>query len=212
MNTQRMITPFWERRWLILATTLTVIVGTLCWARGLPHAYESAVVLAATSKDGKAIPPGQVPRLYRELWSPSVINPVVQADLFKHQRESGATTEVLVKQLRNSTSLREDHQGASVMVHLHYLDLSPEAAEAGANLLGQAIASAEIEKESENNFAFRVVRPAISAAGPIKPRLSILTFYALGGGLLLGLVLAGMSELFKYRRHVKFDSPSVRAT
>src|SRR5215212_2652471 len=142
MITRSMITPFWARRWLILATTLTVIIGTLCWAQGLPHAYESSAVLTATSKDGRAIPPGQVPRLYRELWSTSVIHPVVQSDLFNDRRKSGATTEVLVEQLRNSTSLREDHEGASVKVHLRYLDLTPQAAEAGANLLGQAIASA----------------------------------------------------------------------
>lgn len=213
MSTQRMLTPFWKRRWLILATIVTVVVGTLIWAQRLPHAYISSLLLEATSKDGKAIPPGQVPRLYKELWSTSVIHPVVHSDLFKDQRESGATTEVLVQQIRNSTSLSEDHQGATVTVHLRYLDSTPQAAEAGANLLGQAIASAELANESENNFAFKVVRPAVLSDGPIKPRLSILTFYALGGGLLLGLVLAGVSELFTlYRRHEKIGSPSVRPT
>lgn len=211
MTTDR-IKPFWERRWLILTTTLTVIIGTFCWFQRLPDAYESSLVLAATSKDGRSIPPGQVPRLYRELKSPPLFYQVIQSEPFKEQRESGATTEVLVERLSNSTRLLEDYEGSSVIVHLSYLDLTPEAAEKGANVLGQGIASVELGRESETGFAFRVVQPASPATGPIKPRRFMLTMFALGGGLLLGFVLAGISELFKYRRHVKFDSPSVRAT
>ena len=212
MTAHRLIRPFWERRWLITATTVTVLIGTFCWTQQLPHVYISSAVLTATSKDGSAIPPGQVSRLYRELGSAPVLNKVFQSDLFKRQRESGATTEDLVARLMNSTQLLEEHRGTSVVVDLSYADLTPESAEAGANLLSQAIASAELERKSENNFAFRVAESAIPAAGPIRPRLSMIAFYAVGGGLLLGLVLAGVSELFKYRRHAKFDSPSMRAT
>lgn len=212
MTMHRTIKPFWERRWLILTTTLTVIIGTFCWFQRLPDAYESSLVLAAISKDGRSIPPGQVPRLYQQLKSPPVFHQVIQSEPFKDQRKSGATTEVLIERLSNNTRLIEDYRGSSVIVHLSYLDLTPEAAEKGADVLGQGIASAELGRESETGFAFRVVQQASTATGPIKPRRFMLTMLALGGGLLLGFVLAGVSELFKYRRHVKFDSPSVRAT
>ena len=212
MTTDRIIKPFWERRWLILTSTLTVTIATFCWFQRLPYAYQSSVVLVATSKDGRSIPPGQVPRLYKELKSAPVFNQLMQSEPFKDQRESGATTEVLVERLSSNTGIREDVQGSSVIVHLTYLDFTPEAAEKGANVLGQGIASAELGTESENGFAFKVLQPASPATGPIKPRRFMLTMFALGGGLLLGFVLAAVSELFKNRRHVKFDSPSVRAT
>lgn len=212
MTAHRLIRPFWERRWLITATTVTVLIGTFCWTQQLPDVYISSAVLTATSKDGSAIPPGQVPRLYRELASAPVLNRVLQSDPFKRQRESGATTEDLVARLMNSTQLLEEHRGTAVVVDLSYADLTPESAEAGANLLSQAIASAELERKSENNFAFTVAESATPAAGPIKPRPSMIAFYAVAGGLLLGLVFAGVSEVFKYRRHAKFDSPSMRAT
>jgi len=209
VTTHRIVRSFWERRWLIFATTLTVVIGTFCWFQRLPHAYESTLVLVATSKDGRSIPPGQVPRLYQELKSPPVFNQVIQAEPFQEHRDSGATTEVLVEQLSYNTRLLEDFQGSSVMVRLSYLDITPEAAEKGANVLGQAIASAELGSESEKGFAFKVLQPASPAIGPIKPRRFMLTMFALAGGLLLGFVLAGVSELL---RHVKFDSPSVRTT
>ena len=209
MTTQRIIRPFWERRWLILATTLTVVIGTFCWFQTLPHAYESTLVLVAASNDGRPIPPGQVPRLYQELKSPAVLNQVMQAEPFKDQSGSGATTEVLVERLSYNTRLLEDVQGSSVMVRLSYLDITPEAAEKGANVLGQSIASTELGRESEKGFAFKVSQQAGPATGPIKPRRFMLTMFALAGGLLLGFVLAGVSELL---RHVKFDSPSVRTT
>lgn len=209
MTTHRIIRPFWERRWLIFATTLTVVIGTFCWFQRLPHAYQSTLVLVATSKDGRSIPSGQVPRLYQELKSPPVFYQVIQAQPFKDQRDSGATTEALVERLSYNTRLLEDSQRSSVMVQLSYLDLTPEAAEQGANVLGQGIASAELGRESENGFAFRVLQPASPATGPIKPRRFMLTMFALAGGLFLGFVLAGISELV---RHVKFASPSVRAT
>jgi capsular polysaccharide biosynthesis protein len=212
VTTHRIIKPFLERRWLILTTTLTVIIGTFCWSQRLPDTYVSSLFLEATSKDGRSIPRGQVPRLYKELKSPPVFNQVMQSEPFKDQRESGALTEVLAERLTSNIGLQEDFQGSSVVVHLRYLDVTPEAAEQGANVLGQAIASAELGRESENGFAFKVLQPASPAIGPIKPQRFMLTMFALGGGFLLGLVLAGVSELFKYRRHVKFDSPSVRAT
>ena len=204
--------PFWERRWLILATTVTVVIGTFCWFQRLPYAYESSLVLAATAKNGGTIPPGQVPRLYRELKSAPVFHQVMQSEPFNEQPESSATTEVLIERLSNSIQLLEEHQGSSVTVYLTYLDISPTGAEKGANVLGQGIASAELERESENGFAFRVVQPASPATGPIKPRRFMLTMLALGGGFFLGLIFAGVSELFSYRRHVKFDPSSVRAT
>ena len=212
MTMHRIIKPFWERRWLILTTTLTVTIGTFCWFQTLPNGYQSSLVLAATSKDGRPVPLGQVPRLYQELKSAPVFHQVIQSDPFKEQRESGVTTEVLVEWLSSNTGLREERQGSSVIVQLTYFDVTPEAAQKGANVLGQGIAAAELGRESEAGFAFRVVQPAGPATGPIKPRRFMFTMVALSGGLLLGLVFAGIGELFKYRRHVKFDSPSVRAT
>ena len=209
MTTHRIIRPFWERRWLIFATTLTVTIGTFCWFQRLPHAYESTLVLVATSKDGRSIPSGQIPRLYKELKSPPVFHQVIQAQPFKEQLDSGATNEALVERLSYNTRLLEDSQGSSVLVRLSYLDITPEAAQQGANVLGQGVASAELGREAENGFAFKVLQPASAATGPIKPRRLMITMFAVAGGLLLGFVLAGVSELV---RHVKFASPSVRAT
>jgi uncharacterized protein involved in exopolysaccharide biosynthesis len=212
MTTHPLIAPFWKRRWLILTTTLAVIGSTLLWAQGLPHVYESSVVLAANSADAEAIPPGQIPRLHQELWSAAVIDPVIQSERFKDQRTAGASTEVLVERLRKSTSLIEDRQGDSVVVRLYYRDRNPEASEAIVNLLGQAIDSAELRNGSDKANSFRIVQSASKAVGPIKPRLFILAFYAFGGGLLAGLLLAGISELLNFRRHEKLGSPSMRAT
>ena len=149
LTTHRIIKPFWERRWLIFATTLTVTVGTFCWFQQLPYAYESSVVLTATAKNGQTIQPGQVSRLYRELKTAAVFHQVSNSDPFKEHREFGETTEALAERLSNNTRILEERQGSSVVVHLSYLDLTPEAAEKGANVLGQGIALAELKENQK---------------------------------------------------------------
>lgn len=212
MSTQRIIAPFCRRRWLILTTTLTVITGTLFWARGLPTIYESSLTLAANSKDGKTIPPGQLARVRQELWSKAVIYPVVESDLFKTQRASGASNDALVDQLQRSTNLTEHSHGSSAVIHFRYFDPSPERAQAIAAVLGQTIEMAEAKNTSEGAIVFRVEQPVKQAPGTINPRIHIITVFALGGGILFGLVLAGLSELvgsWRHRRQPEFNSPII---
>src|ERR1044072_2916682 len=130
MNTQHIIAPFWRRRWLILTTTLTVITGTLFWARGLPTIYESSLTLIANSKDGSTIPPGQLARIRKELWSEPVIYPVVESNRFQVKRGAGLSNDALVDQLQGSINLSEHYHGSSAEIRLRYFDRSPERAEA----------------------------------------------------------------------------------
>src|ERR1700749_1094638 len=99
MSTQRIFAPFWRRRWLILTTTLTVITGSLVWAQRLPPLYESSLTLVANSRDGNAIPPGQLARIRKELWSKAAIYPIVESDVFSAQRASGVSNDRLVEHL-----------------------------------------------------------------------------------------------------------------
>jgi capsular polysaccharide biosynthesis protein len=212
MITQRLLTPFWRRRWLILTITLTVLVGSLFWAQGLPHVYASSVTLVAESKDGKSIPPGQLARLRREVWSDAVLYPVVESDAFNDRRASGTSNEVLVEQVRRSMDFREHSHGTSAVIHLRYLDLTPERAEKVAGVLGQTIETAEAQNTSQGSVAFRVQQPPSPASGPIKPQQFVVGVKALGGGLLLGLVLAGLSEIigsWRHRRHRHVEAPIV---
>jgi hypothetical protein len=166
----------------------------------------------AESKDGKPIPPAQLARVRKELWSNAVLYPVVESDVFKDRRASGTRNEVLVEQLRRSMDLREHNHGTSAVIHLRYLDLTPERAEKVAGVLGEAIETAEAQNTSEGAIAFRVEQPASPASGPIKPRQFVVGVKALGGGVLLGLVLAGLSEIFgswRHRRRRHVEAPIV---
>lgn len=210
MSTHRIIAPFWRRRWLILTTTLTVITGTLFWARGLPTIYESSLTLAANSKDGSTIPPGQLARIRKELWSESVIYPVVESNLFQSQRAAGLNNDALVDQLQGSINLTEHYHGSSAVIHLRYFNPSPERAQAIASLLGQTIEMAEAKNTEQGAIAFRVDQPARQAPGTMSPRIYMITMFALGGGILFGVALAGVSELigsWRHRRQPKLDSP-----
>jgi uncharacterized protein involved in exopolysaccharide biosynthesis len=169
----------------------------ICWFERLPYAYESSVVLAACAKDDQPIPSGQVPRLHSELKSAPIFQSLIHSDPFDEQHEFGETSETLLARLSNNTRLLEERQGTSVVVYLTYRDLAPEAAEKGARVLAQVIASADLERESESGFAFRVVQPANPATGPIRPRKFMLTMLGLCGGLLLGLLFAGVGAAFK---------------
>ena len=213
MSNQLVIATFWNRRWLILTTTLAAVIGGLCWAQGLPHVYNSSVVLVAKSKDGSSIPSERGGDLrqefWRQLWSQSVIYPVVQSELFEDRRTSGATDDMLIERIKQSTSLIEEHQGSTVALRLYYYDLTPEKAQTIVDRMGKAIDSSEGRSGSEYNVVFRVVQSATPAVGPIKPRLFVVTVFAFGGGLLLGVVLAVISELVSTRRREKFNSPSV---
>ena len=113
MSTHRIIAPFWRRRWLILTTTLTVIIGTLFWARGLPTIYEASLTLTANSKDGTTIPPGQLTRIREQLWSAAVIYPVVESNLFETQRTAGVSNDALVDHIQGSINLTEHSHGSS---------------------------------------------------------------------------------------------------
>ncbi len=212
MSTQRIIAPFWRRRWLILTTTLTVITGTLFWARGLPTIYESSLTLAANSKDGSTIPPGQLARIRKELWSESVIYPVVESNLFQEQRATGVSNATLVDQLQGSINLSEHYHGSSAQIHLRYFDRSPERAQAIASALGQTIEMTETQNTAAGAVAFRVDQPAKPAPTTLRPRIYVITVFALGGGILFGLVLAGLSEVvsnWRHRQQPKLDSPVV---
>src|SRR3954468_15982839 len=118
MITQRLITPFWRRRWLILTTTITVVAGSLFWAQGLPYVYESSVTLVAESKDGKSIPATQLTRVRKEIWSNAVLYPVAESDAFNDRRASGTNNDALVEQLRRSMDLRERNHGTSAVIRL----------------------------------------------------------------------------------------------
>lgn len=210
MNTQRIIAPFWRRRWLILTTTLTVILGTLFWARGLPIVHESSLTLVANSKDGTTIPPGQLARIRNDLWSPAVIYPVVESNLFNTQRASGLNNDALVERIQGSVNLTEHSYGSSAVIRLRYFDPSPERAQAIASMLGKTIETTEAKNTAEGAVAFRIEQPATQAPGTIHPRIHIITMFALGRGLLLGLVLAGVSELvssWRHRRQPELNSP-----
>lgn len=212
MITQRIIAPFWRRRWLILTTTLAVLTGTLFWARGLPTVYASSLTLSATAKDGSTIPPGQLARLRQELWSSAVIYPVVESDLFRAERASGVRNDALVEQLQNSTDLTEHAHGNSTVIHLRYLDPRPERAQAIASVLGETIQKSETKNTAEGAVVFRVEQPARPAPGTINPRMHVIAMLALGRGILLGLVLAALSELvgsWRQRRQPELSSPIV---
>ena len=211
MSTHRIIAPFWRRRWLILTTTLTVITGTLLWARGLPTIYESSLTLAANSKDGSTIPPGQLARIRKELWSEAVIYPVVESNLFATQRSAGLSDDALVDRLQGSINLTEYYHGSSAVIRLRYFDPSAERAQAIASMLGQTIEATEAQN-TEGAVAFRVDQPAKPAPGTLRPRIAIITVFALSGGILFGLMLAGLSELvdsWRHRRQPKFEAPTL---
>jgi uncharacterized protein involved in exopolysaccharide biosynthesis len=212
MITQRVIAPFWRRRWLILTTTLAVLTGTLFWARGLPRVYESSLTLVANSKDGSTIPPGQLARLRQDLWSNAVIYPVVESDLFRAERASGVRNDALVEQLQHSTDLTEHAHGSSTVVHLRYLDPRPERAQAIASVLGETIQKSEAKNTVEGAVVFRVEEPARPAPGTIEPRIHIIALFAVGRGIFLGLVLACLSALvgsWRQRRQPELNSPVV---
>ena len=212
MITQRIIAPFWRRRWLILTTTLTVLAGTLLWARELPAVYESSLTLAAHSKDGKTIPPGQLARLAQDLWSKPVIYPVVESDVFTAQRASGITNTALVEQLQNGTDLTEHSYGTSAVIHLRYLDPKPERAQAIAAALGETIEKFEAKNTAEGAVAFRVEQPARPVPGTINPRMDVIAVLAVARGILFGLILAGLTALvgsWRNRRQPELTSPVV---
>ena len=213
MITQRLITPFWRRRWLILTTTLTVVAGSLFWAQGLPYVYASSITLVAELKDGQSISPAQLARVRKEVWSNAVLYPVVESDAFTDRRASGTSNEALVEQVRRSMDFREHNHGTSAVIHLRYLDLTPQRAERVAGVLGQAIETAEAQNTSEGAIAFRVQAPPSPATGPIKPQQFVVGVKALSGGVLLGLILAALSEMFgswRHRRHPHVEAPIIR--
>ncbi len=195
MSVQRIIAPFWRRRWLILTTTLTVMAGTLFWAQRLPTVYESSLTLAANSKDGNPLPPGQLARVRRELRDKAVIYPVVESDLFSAQRAAGLSNDALVDQIQNSLSLTEHPHGSSAVIHLSYLHPKAERAQAMAAVIGQTIEAAEAQNGAEGVSGFRVEQPAKLSPRTINPRMSIIMFFALWGGISFGLVLTVVSEL-----------------
>jgi len=209
MITQRIIAPFWRRRWLILTTTLTVIAGTLFWAQGLPTVYESSLMLAANSQDGTSIQPGQLARVRQELRNKSVYYQLVKSDLFSDRRASGESNDRLVEQLQRSIGMTEHLHGTSAVIHLRYLDPKPERAQMVAAVLGQSIEEIEAKNTSAGAVVFRVEQPATPMPVPIKPRLYIIAVFALGVGILSGLILAGLGALFGSRRHRQVKVPVV---
>lgn len=203
MSTQRIFAPFWRRRWLILTTTLTVITGSLVWAQRLPPLYESSLTLVANSKDGTPIPPGQLARIRKELWSKTAIYPIVESDVFSAQRASGISNDKLVEHLKTNIGLTEHPHGTSDVIQLRYYHPTPESAQAIAAMVGQTIETAEAQNTAEGTIPFRVEQQASLSPGRINARMSVVTVFALGGGVLFGLALATVSELFGTLRHLR---------
>jgi uncharacterized protein involved in exopolysaccharide biosynthesis len=93
---------------------------------------------------------------------------------------------------------------------LRYFDPSPERAQAIASILGKTIEMTEAKNTAEGAVAFRVDQPAMQAPGTLNPRIHMITMFALGRGILLGLVLAGLSELvgsWRHRRQPELNLP-----
>jgi uncharacterized protein involved in exopolysaccharide biosynthesis len=133
----------------------------------------------------------------------------VESNLFNAQRASGLSNDALVDRLQGSINLSEHSYGSSAVIRLRYFDASPERAQAIASMLGQTIETTEAKNIAEGEVAFRVDQPAQQAPGTLSPRIHIVTVFALGGGILFGLVLAGLSEVVGSwrRRQPELNSP-----
>jgi uncharacterized protein involved in exopolysaccharide biosynthesis len=70
----------------------------------------------------------------------------------------------------------------------------------------------EAKNTAEGKVGFRIDKPARRASSSLNPRLQILAVFALGGGILFGLVLASLSELvssWRHRRQPELNLPIV---
>lgn len=207
MLTQRLIAPFWRRRWLILTTTLAVVTGALVWAKSLPAVYESSLTLAANSKDGTSIPPGQLARVRQGLYSKSMYYRLAASSLFDDQRAAGLSNDALVEQLQRSIGLTEHSYGTSAVIQLRSFDTKPERAQMVAAAFGKSIEENDAQNVSGNSaIAFRVEQPAAAVPRTVKPRLGVVTVFALGGGILTAFILAAVSELVRRRRSPEVGS------
>jgi hypothetical protein len=127
----------------------------------------------------------------------------VESDVFSAQRASGVSNDALVEHLQRNIGLTEHPHGSSDVIHLRYYHPKPESAYAIAAMVGQTIEMADAKNTAEGAVVFRVEQPATLAPGQINARMYVVTVFALGGGILFGLVLTVVSELFGSLRHLR---------
>jgi uncharacterized protein involved in exopolysaccharide biosynthesis len=123
--------------------------------------------------------------------------------VFSAQRASGVSNDALVEYLKKNIGLIEHPHGSSTVIHLRYYHPKPESAQAIAAMVGQTIERAESQNTTEGTIPFRVEQQATLAPGRINARMSVVTVFALGGGVLFGLALSIVSELFGSLRHLR---------
>jgi len=192
----RLFKAIWSRRWLILTSMLTVVSGTLWWASGQPHVYESSVLLTyAVAKEAPGADTHELLTAVRErLWQKSIIDPLIEAD-FRQQKASGESDDKVVEYLRRSTNIASE-DGSGIVIRLRYRDRTPERSKLIAGHLGSTVERLQFESEAgQGANGFTVTQPATLSPAPIMPRRLVLAELGIGIGVLLGLVLAGLAEL-----------------
>jgi capsular polysaccharide biosynthesis protein len=212
MNSQKgMAGPLkiiWNRRWLILTTTMAVMAATLWWANGLPQVYEASVVLGST-KDDAGSQQQLLVNAREHLNDRQTLEALIQSDAFRDQRTAGISADRLAENIRQSTNISNEPRADGFAIRVKYRDRTPERAQLIAGALSQVIEKS-YRGEGQSERALRVEQPATLAARPIMPRRLRLTGMGIGAGLLLGLALAGIAEVASRFRNGKTDPQSAR--
>jgi len=192
----------WKRRWLILITTTAVMAVTLWWTNGLPKIYEASVVLRYT-KDNAGTSPEQLLANAREhLNNKQTLEALIQTDAFKEQRTAGIGVDRLAENINQNTNITTEPRANGSAIRLKYRDRTPERAQSIAGALGQVI----------ERSGFKVEQASTLATTPIMPRRLRLMGLGIGVGILLGLALAGITEVASRLRNGKMESTTRPAT
>ena len=212
MNSHKRMTGplkiIWNRRWLILITTTAVLAATLWWTNGLPEVYESSVVLGSTTDDAGS--QQQLLAHARErLNDKQTLETLTQSDAFRDQRTAGISADRLAENIRQSTLITNEPRANGFAIRVKYRDRTPERAQLIAGALSQVIEKS-YRGDGQSKGAIRVEQPATLASGSIMPRRLRMTAMGIGAGLLLGLVLAGITELASRLRNSKIDPQLAR--
>jgi len=198
----------WNRRWLILITTMAVMAATLWWTNGLPQIYEASVVLGSTTDDAES--QNQLLAHAREhLNDKQTLEALIQSDVFRDQRTAGMSVDRLAENVRQSTSITNEPRADGFAIRVKYRDRTPERARLIAGALSQVIENS-YRGDGQSKGSIRVEQPATLASGSIMPRRLRMTGVGIGAGLLLGLALAGIAEVASRLRNSKTDPQLVR--